>query len=277
MPGVRRSVAVAVTAALVSMAGATTASAQVFGTFSWQMQPFCNIVTLTLTSVTGNFTLDGSDDQCAATKKGSASGIGVFNPDGSVGLNFTIVAPSGQPLHVSASVSPANGQGSWTDSRGRSGTFAFFGNTPGLPPLTVGDVRFRISGLTGSLPAAGGNVDVTTWSTTAYNIGGGVYTPATGAYTVPVSGTYLITTNLRWAAFAAATGRYCTAIDAPTGVAITCDTPSTDPFSIPHLSTVVFLNAGTAVKIRGFQNSGAPVNIGSSGNSDSSFAVTLLH
>ena len=107
MPGLRRSIAVAVTAALVSMAGATTASAQVFGTFSWQMQPFCNVVTLTLTSVTGNFTLDGSDDQCAATKKGSASGIGVFNPDGSVGLNFTIVTPGGQPLHVSASVSPA--------------------------------------------------------------------------------------------------------------------------------------------------------------------------
>lgn len=114
--------------------GAGSAAAQVFGTFTWQMQPYCNRVTLTLTSVTGNFTLDGSDDQCGATKKASATGIGVFNPDGTVGINFTIVAsPSGDAVHVAASVSPTNGQGTWTDNTGLTGTFAFFGATAGLP------------------------------------------------------------------------------------------------------------------------------------------------
>lgn len=113
----------------------TNASAQVFGTFNWQMQPYCNQVTMTLTSVTGNFTLDGTDDQCGGPKKASASGVGVFNPDGTVGLNFTIVtSPAAQPVAVSAVVSPANGQGTWTDNVGNSGTFAFFGSTPGLPP-----------------------------------------------------------------------------------------------------------------------------------------------
>ena len=92
MPGLRRSMAVAVTAALVSMAGVTTASAQVFGTFSWQMQPYCNVVTLTLTSVTGNFTLDGSDDQCGGHQEGRAlQGSASSIQTARSGLNFTIV------------------------------------------------------------------------------------------------------------------------------------------------------------------------------------------
>ena len=122
---------------------ATSASAQVLGTFSWQMQPYCNTVTLTLTTVPAGFALDGSDDQCGAATKGSATGIGVFNPNGTVGVNFTIVtSPGGKGVQVSAQVSPANGQGTWTDSVGNSGTFAFFGALSGLPlrPLPASGV-----------------------------------------------------------------------------------------------------------------------------------------
>ncbi len=111
------------------------ASAQVFGTFPWQMQPYCNIVTLTLTATpAGGFTLDGSDDQCGATNRAGAVGVATFNGGGSVTINFTIVtAPSGKPVHVSAVVSPATGSGTWNDSAGNTGTFAFFGNVPALP------------------------------------------------------------------------------------------------------------------------------------------------
>lgn len=127
---------ITVIAALVvaTFAAATPASAQVLGTFPWQTQPYCNIVTLTLTSAPAGFTLDGTDDQCGATNKASAVGVASFNANGNVTLNFTIVtAPAGKPVHVSAVVTPANGAGTWTDSAGNSGTFAFFGNTPGLP------------------------------------------------------------------------------------------------------------------------------------------------
>ena len=72
--------ATAVAGTVIVLAGTTPASAQVFGTFSWQMQPYCNQITLTLTNVNGNFTLDGSDDQCGAAKKGSASGMGSLQP-----------------------------------------------------------------------------------------------------------------------------------------------------------------------------------------------------
>lgn len=116
-------------------AGAVTASAQsTIGPVSWQLQPYCNVVTLTLYSGPSGFSLEGTDDLCGATNRGSALGVASPNAAGNYTLNFSIVtAPSGKPVHVSAIVSPANGSGTWSDSLGNSGTFAFFGNTPGLP------------------------------------------------------------------------------------------------------------------------------------------------
>ncbi len=131
-------------ALVLSPAGA---DAQVFGTFTWQMQPYCNRVTLTLTNSPGGFTLSGSDDQCGSGGKASATGVAVFNTDSTVGVNFTIVTPpAGVAVHVSASVSPANGQGTWSDDVGNSGTFVLGANAPGLPvrpsamtPIDVAD------------------------------------------------------------------------------------------------------------------------------------------
>lgn len=117
------------------LASAPAASAQVFGTFPWQMQPYCNIVTLTLTGTPAGFTLDGTDNQCGADNQAAAVGIASFGPGATVAVNFTIVtAPAGKAVHVSAIVSPANGSGTWTDSVGNTGTFVFLGNAAGLPP-----------------------------------------------------------------------------------------------------------------------------------------------
>lgn len=115
------------------------ARAQVFGTFTWQMQPFCNRVTITLSNTPAGFTLDGADDQCGISR-GSVFGVAVFTPTGTVALNFTIVsAPGGEGAHVSGMVDPGTGSGSWTDSAGHTGTFVLGGVTPGLPvrPTTV--------------------------------------------------------------------------------------------------------------------------------------------
>ena len=122
------------TGCCLTLLTAAGASAQVLGTFSWQMQPYCNIVTLTLTQTPGGFTADGSDNQCGAAKLAGAAGMALFNPDGTVGLEFTIVtAPSGKAVHVSASVNPGNGSGSWTDSVGNSGTMALGAPGSGSP------------------------------------------------------------------------------------------------------------------------------------------------
>ena len=77
MAKLRQGLAVGVAAILMTMAAATTASAQVFGTFPWQMQPYCNAVTLTLTSAPAGFTLDGTDDQCGATIRPGRSASGL--------------------------------------------------------------------------------------------------------------------------------------------------------------------------------------------------------
>lgn len=87
------------------------ADAQVLGTFTWQMQPYCNRVSLTLTTTPGGFVLHGVDDRCGATARGSATGAAVFNADGSVSLNFSIAsAPAGTIAHVSAGVSRRPGR-----------------------------------------------------------------------------------------------------------------------------------------------------------------------
>ena len=147
--------------ALLDAAGA---SAQVLGTFPWQMQPYCNTVTLTLTGTPGGgWVLDGTDDQCGATNKASAVGVASFSATGNVTLNFSIVtAPSGKPVHVSAIVSPANGAGTWTDSVGNSGTFAFFGATPGLParPMPASGLPAAIIGAAEIAPGAVGASDI---------------------------------------------------------------------------------------------------------------------
>lgn len=156
---------ITVIAALGVATLATPASAQVLGSFPWQMQPYCNIVTLTLTTAPAGFTLDGTDDQCGATNKASAVGVASFNQSGNVTLNFTIVtAPAGKPVHVSAVVSPANGAGTWTDSVGNTGTFAFFSSTPGLParPLPASGLPASIITTTEIAAGAVGASDINT-------------------------------------------------------------------------------------------------------------------
>ena len=122
------------------------AAAQVFGTLAWQTQPYCNRLVLTLTVTPGGFTAVGTDDGCGAPRKAAVTGTIVLNPDGTAGLRVTI-APTDGPRVVDlwATVSAANGSGSWADSAGHSGTLALGGALAGLParpstptPIDVG-------------------------------------------------------------------------------------------------------------------------------------------
>lgn len=125
------------------------AAAQVFGTFSWQMLPYCNVVSLTLVNTPAGFSLQGTDDQCGAVNKAGAFGIASFNTSGNVTANFSIVtAPGGRPVHVSAIISPANGSGTWTDSAGNTGTLALSGATPGLPARPLPAAGLAVASVT---------------------------------------------------------------------------------------------------------------------------------
>lgn len=118
--------------ALMITVGVAAADAQSIGTFRWQLQPYCNVVTLAVTQVGGIYRVEGTDDQCGgAADKASAIGTAFPNPDGTIGFGLTIVVtPGGAPVHVDAALAPGGFDGTWKDSAGDSGTFKF---TPGAP------------------------------------------------------------------------------------------------------------------------------------------------
>lgn len=119
-----------------------SASAQFLGSFRWQLQPFCNTLTLGVTQTGGIFTLDGVDDLCEGTTRASAVGIAFPRPDGSIGVGLTLVLASGAaPLHLNATIDMSTISGTWHDSGGNSGAFIFNpAISPGSPrpaPKTV--------------------------------------------------------------------------------------------------------------------------------------------
>ncbi len=113
---------------MVTVAASTPATAQPLGTFRWQTQPFCNVLTLAVTATAAAYRLEGTDDQCGGTP---ASAIGMAYPkaDGTVGVGLTLVFSNAVALHVDATIVPGAGfSGSWSDSVGRAGTLFL---TPG--------------------------------------------------------------------------------------------------------------------------------------------------
>lgn len=141
---------------LVLLLAATTADAQPLGTFRWQLQPFCNVVVVNVTQQGAIYQVDGFDDQCGAAQRAPLVGMATPNPDGSIGFGLNIVtAPGGRDVHVDARISLPGLGGTWSDSSGNTGTFAFSGSTAGSPrpPASLGaiavnsaQVQLRVTG-----------------------------------------------------------------------------------------------------------------------------------
>ncbi len=116
------------------LGAAAAAQAQPIGTFTWQLKPYCNVVTLHVTGVAGVYTLEGFDDQCGASTRAPLTGVGTQNPDGSIGFGLHVVTtPGGRGLQIDARLSIQNLSGSWSDSAGHAGTFAFNARSGGNP------------------------------------------------------------------------------------------------------------------------------------------------
>ena len=123
-----------VAAVLTVLVSVMPAGAQTLGTFRWQLQPFCNVVTVTVTQSGAVYTLDGYDDQCGAPQRAPLVGLATPNPDGSIGLGLNIVTvPGGRAVSVDARISLATLGGNWTDSAGNIGTAVFNGAAAGRP------------------------------------------------------------------------------------------------------------------------------------------------
>jgi hypothetical protein len=140
------------------LGNAMSGSAQSLGVFRWQLQPYCNVVSLAVTQNGGIYTLDGTDDQCGSAPA-AATGEAFLRSGTEAGLGFTIVSvPGGAPVHVEATINLASLSGTWRDSGGHQGALVL---TPG-------------AGAGGSpRPTASGTGDITAVTAGAGLTGGG--------------------------------------------------------------------------------------------------------
>jgi trimeric autotransporter adhesin len=143
--------------AILTAAWAAPAGAQTLGTFRFQLQPYCNVVAVTIVQQGAQYLLDGTDDQCGTGPRAAVSGLAFLNPSGLLGFGFTIVtAPGGTPVHVDADLNLGTLSGTWRDSAGNTGTFPLlFGASTGgspRPSPAVGD----ITGVTAGAGLTGG-------------------------------------------------------------------------------------------------------------------------
>lgn len=131
----------------------TGVGAQPIGIFRWQLQPFCNVITVTVTQVGGIYRLEGTDDLCGAgADQASVVGTAFVNPDSGIGFGLNVVSsPEGRPAPLSAEVSLATLSGTWRDGAGNTGPFVF---TPGAG--TGGSVRPVPAPPTTTIPGAFG-------------------------------------------------------------------------------------------------------------------------
>lgn len=169
--------------ALVAGVGSIpSASAQSMGTFRWQLQPYCNLISVTVVQQGGQYQLDGTDNQCGAPHAASVRGLAFFNPNGTIGFGLTIVtAPGGTPVHVDATIDMSL-NGTWRDSAGNSGTFTFTpgGVVPGLPPRPLPSGGLAPGSVTTVqiAPAAVTNAQIAVNAVTGANVADGSLTTA---------------------------------------------------------------------------------------------------
>jgi hypothetical protein len=121
--------------------------AQSLGTFTWRLQPFCNVISVTITQVGSVFTVDGTDNRCGASPQAAVTGAAFFNPNGSIGFGLSVGArragaAAANGLIDLSSMAPR-------DSAGNSSAFVFGAGA------AIGSPRRRLVQVHGR-PSAGG-------------------------------------------------------------------------------------------------------------------------
>ena len=132
-----------------------SASAQVIGTFTWQLQPYCNRIVATVTQGSASFELSGYEDQCGAPRRAPLTGTAVQNPDGTVQFGISLTPPASRPVNVSATIDLGTLNGTWLDNGGHSGALAFNGAGAGSPRPRAGAGELVAHAYVNTSPAFG--------------------------------------------------------------------------------------------------------------------------
>lgn len=123
--------AVGVCSLLLLVATSAVFAVESLGTFTWQLVPFCNVLTLALAIDGPIVTLSGYDNGCGAAERQAVIGSGYPNPNGTVGIGLTILSATARPSYVQILLEAGSTSGTWKDDTGHSGSFAF---NPGPSP-----------------------------------------------------------------------------------------------------------------------------------------------
>ena len=107
---------------------AGTTQAQPLGTFRWQQEPYCNVITLSVVQSGGVYQLTGFDDECGATLRSAVVGTAFQNLDGSIGMGLSVVTAGGLSFHLDATLGFSTLSGTWRSDGAGSGAWVF---TPG--------------------------------------------------------------------------------------------------------------------------------------------------
>ncbi len=126
---IARAFTAALAAAALSLASAAPAAAQVVGTFSWQTQPYCNVITVTVIQQGAAFQLTGLDNQCGGAAS-PVTGTAIFS-GGTVQMGIAVALANGRAVNLSTSISLGTLSGTWTDDASLAGTFVFNGSGAG--------------------------------------------------------------------------------------------------------------------------------------------------
>ena len=130
----RRGFAIVLAAAALLAQWTGTAQAQNLGTFTFQLQPYCNVITMTITQEGATYRLAGWDDACGAVQRYPMSGTITANSNGTLAFGFEVTRTNGIAVDTTFTFTPAPPySGPWSDSAGNSGTFVFGGAATGNP------------------------------------------------------------------------------------------------------------------------------------------------
>lgn len=176
-------------ATMLAALGVVPVHAQSLGTLRWQLQPFCNVITVNVTQSGAVYTLDGFDDQCGAPTRAPLVGLATPNPDGTIGFGFHVVTtPAATPVAVRASIGLATIGGPWSDSAGNAGSLVLNGAAAGSPrPAAVASFPAGIATGGSRITNVGAPVQATDATTKAY-VDAAV--PPPGAFTFGADGAF---------------------------------------------------------------------------------------